>query len=86
MDMKINTLLFYIERYLYLETRQQELDRSRWNPFSLISGWDPSTDTLYENRTVKFAWDIFIGAGQAFAPMGLGSLFSSLNQLYEDYE
>ena len=68
-----------------LETRQKELERSRWNPFSLISGWDPSTDTLYENRTVKFAWDLFIGFG-SMAPMGLGSLFGSLNQLYEDYD
>ena len=68
-----------------LETRQKELERSRWNPFSLISGWDPSTDTLYENRSVKFAWDLFIGFG-SMAPMGLGSLFGSLNQLYEDYD
>ena len=69
-----------------LETRQKELERSRYSIFSLISGWDPSTDTMYENRSMKFAWDLFIGFGSAFAPMGLGSLFSSLNQLYEDYD
>jgi hypothetical protein len=59
-----------------LETRQKELDRSRWNPFSLISGWDPTTDTLYENRTVKFVWDVVIGLGEAFAPFGTGAFFS----------
>jgi hypothetical protein len=58
-----------------LETRQEELNRSRWNPFSLISGWDPTTDTIYENRSVKFAWDLLIGFGQ-MAPMGLGAFFS----------
>lgn len=68
-----------------LETRQKELERSRWNPFSLISGWDPTSDTLYENREVKFMWDLLIGFGQ-MAPMGLGSFFSQLNQLYEDYD
>jgi hypothetical protein len=59
-----------------LETRQQELDRSRWNPFSLISGWDPLSDTLYENRDVKMLWDIIIGLGEAFAPLGTGTFFS----------
>ena len=68
-----------------LETRQKELERSRWNPFSLISGWNPSSDTLYENREVKFLWDLLIGFGQ-MAPMGLGAFFSQLNQLYEDYD
>ena len=69
-----------------LETRQQELDRSRWNPFMLISGWDPLSDTLYENREVKMLWDIIIGLGEAFAPLGTGVFFSQLNQLYEDYD
>ncbi len=69
-----------------LETRQQELDRSRWNPFMLISGWDPLSDTLYENREVKMLWDIIIGLGEAFAPLGTGTFFSQLNQLYEDYD
>lgn len=69
-----------------LEARQQELDRSRWNPFSLISGWDPTSDTLYENREVKFIWDVIIGLGEAFAPFGTGAFFSQLNQLYEDYD
>jgi hypothetical protein len=59
-----------------LETRQEELNRSRWNPFSLISGWDPTTDTIYENRSVKFAWDLIIGFGEAFAPFGTGAFFS----------
>jgi hypothetical protein len=52
------------------------LDRSRWNPFSLISGWDPTSDTLYENREVKMLWDIIIGLGEAFAPLGTGQFFS----------
>lgn len=69
-----------------LETRQEELDRSRWNPFMLISGWDPLSDTLYENREVKMLWDIIIGLGEAFAPLGTGVFFSQLNQLYEDYD
>jgi vacuolar-type H+-ATPase subunit I/STV1 len=57
---------------------------SRWIPFQLISGWDPTSDTLYENREVKFAWDIMIGLGQML-PM-FGQVFGSLNQLYEDYD
>lgn len=69
-----------------LETRQDELNRSRWNPFQLISGWDPTSDTLYENREVKFLWDVIIGLGEAFAPFGTGEFFSQLNQLYEDYD
>ena len=69
-----------------LETRQDELNRSRWNPFMLISGWDPTSDTLYENREVKFLWDVIIGLGEAFAPFGTGAFFSQLNQLYEDYD
>ena len=69
-----------------LEQRQRELNLSRINPFALISGWDPSSDTLYENREVKFLWDIIIGLGEAFAPLGTGTFFSQLNQLYEDYD
>ena len=69
-----------------LETRQDELNRSRWNPFQLISGWDPTSDTLYENREVKFLWDVIIGLGEAFAPFGTGAFFSQMNQLYEDYD
>ena len=69
-----------------LEERQKALDRSRFNPFSLISGWDPTSDTLYENREVKMLWDIIIGLGEAFAPLGTGTFFSQINQLYEDYD
>ncbi len=69
-----------------LETRQEELDRSRLNIFKYISGWDPLSDTLYENRDVKFIWDVVIGAGEAFNIMGTGAFFSQLNQLYEDYD
>lgn len=67
-----------------VEQRQQQLEMSRWIPFQLISGWDPTTDTLYENREVKFAWDLLIGFGQMM-PM-FGQVFGSLNQLYEDYD
>jgi len=42
----------------------------------LISGWDPTSDTLYENREVKFLWDVIIGLGEAFAPFGTGAFFS----------
>jgi hypothetical protein len=42
----------------------------------LISGWDPLSDTLYENREVKMLWDIIIGLGEAFAPLGTGTFFS----------
>ena len=69
-----------------LEQRQRELNMSRVNPFALISGWDPTSDTLYENREVKMLWDIIIGLGEAFAPLGTGQFFSQLNQLYEDYD
>lgn len=69
-----------------LEERQEQLNRSRFNPFSLISGWDPTSDTLYENREVKMLWDIIIGLGEAFAPLGTGTFFSQINQLYEDYD
>lgn len=68
-----------------LETRQQQLDMSRWNPFMLISGWNPETDALYENREVKMLWDIMIGA-MGMLPMGLGAFGQQLNQLYEDYD
>lgn len=67
-----------------VEQRQQQLEMSRWIPFQLISGWDPTSDTLYENREVKFAWDLLIGFGQMM-PM-FGQVFGSLNQLYEDYD
>jgi hypothetical protein len=31
-------------------------------------------------------WDIIIGLGEAFAPLGTGTFFSQINQLYEDYD
>lgn len=68
-----------------IETRQDQLDRSRWNPFQLISGWDPTSDSLYENRGVKMAFDLLISA-IGMLPMGLGAFGGQLNQLYEDYD
>lgn len=68
-----------------IETRQDQLDRSRWNPFQLISGWDPTSDSLYENRGVKMAFDLLISA-IGMLPMGLGTFGGQLNQLYEDYD
>lgn len=68
-----------------LETRQDQLNQSRWNPFSLISGWNPETDALYENRGVKMAFDLMISA-IGMLPMGLGAFGGQLNQLYEDYD
>ena len=69
-----------------VEARQKELDRSRFNPFMLLSGWDPTSDTLYENREPKFIFDLVIGAGEAVNFMGTGAFFSQINQLYEDYD
>ena len=69
-----------------VEARQKELDRSRFNPFILLSGWDPTSDTLYENREPKFIFDLVIGAGEAVNFMGTGAFFSQINQLYEDYD
>jgi hypothetical protein len=58
---------------------------SVYNPFHLISGWNPETDALFENREVKMLWDIMIGA-MGMLPMGLGAFGQQLNQLYEDYD
>ena len=74
------------EQEFRLEQRQKQLNMSRLNPFQFISGWDPSSDTLYENRTMKLVWDAAIGAASAFLPMGLGAFAEQLNQLYEDYD
>ena len=68
-----------------IETRQQQLNLSRFNPFMFISGWDPTSDALYENREIKMAFDLLVSA-IGMLPMGLGAFGGQLNQLYEDYD